>query len=76
MTRTEWQKVRDQLGFTSTDSKSDILALENGWSVIADSRESQMIFNVYDPSGDLITEFNELEYAVSRAEEGNKGLSS
>lgn len=72
MTRTDWQKVRDQLGFTSTDAKSDILALENGWSVIADSRESQMIFNVYDPSGNLIAEFNEPEYAVSRAEEGNK----
>lgn len=76
MTRTEWLKVRDQLGFKDTGSKGDVLTLENGWSVVADSQESQMIFNVYDPSGNLVVEFNEPEYAVSRAEEGNKDLPS
>lgn len=72
MTCTEWQKIRDQLGFKKTDDKSDKLTLENGWSVIADLREPQVIFNVHDQSGELVVEFNDPEYAVSRAEEGDK----
>lgn len=74
MIRSEWQAVRDELGFRRAESGSDILVLDNGWSVIADSAESQIILNVFDPGGNLVVEFNEPEYAISRAEEGNKDL--
>ena len=76
MTRTEWQKVRDQMGFKESPPRGDVRVLDNGWYVVADSREAQMIFNVFDPTGNQIVEFNDPDYAMARAEKGNENLRS